>query len=105
MHTRTTPSSRERVTQGEIFARCPAVLQANWAEAKRLAGQPISADRMARLAPAHLTEQTAPALDIGPRNALEEQIRPYMESSLRKVRARAAALCAGPDTPDGGDAA
>lgn len=100
MHTRTTPTPLELVTQGEIFARCPAALQANWAEAKRQAGQPISPERMARLTPAHLTGRTLHPLDITPRNPVEAEIAPFMRRAQQRVRQIIATTPSG-----GGDAA
>ncbi|MBR9764124.1 MAG: hypothetical protein GYB53_11520 [Rhodobacteraceae bacterium] len=100
MHTRTTPTHLKLVTQGEIFARRPSDLQANWAEAKRQAGQPISPERMARLLPAHLTE----AIDVPHGHSVTEQIAPYMRRTQLRVREIIATLPARGGA-GGGDAA
>ncbi|MGI3165526.1 hypothetical protein [Pseudooceanicola sp. 200-1SW] len=97
----------------EIFARCPAALQSNWAEAKLAQGHPISEERMARLRPAHLTGCTVQPLDIGPRRVadaqpLHQQLAPFMERTRARVVALAAERRRAPGhipTPTGGDAA
>jgi hypothetical protein len=81
-----TPDCHTHITAPETFARIPAVLQFNWAQAKRLQGHPISADRMALLQPHHLMSGPA-ARGLATQATVAQQIEPYHQRTQAKLTA------------------
>lgn len=88
MHTHTSTQIYSLPASPEIFARSVSAMQANWAEAKRVQGHPITDDRFELLQPAYLTGRTladASAPPANPAPASPTDIAPIMERAHRRV--------------------